>query len=251
MKTKSILLIIICVFGSCSSKKQIVYLNDNYSVNEISYPIYTIQPQDILKIDVHSISPEAAIPYNKIIRSNVNANMNILQLEGYLVSDEYTLDFPTLGTINVKGKTIYDVENEILQHLGDGEHLINPIVSVRMLNARFSVLGEVRNPGTYPFVGERLSLFQALGYAGDLTIDGKRSEIKLIREINGKRFVFEINLNEVSTLDANYFYIHSNDIIIVKPNYSKVKSAGFIGSPQSIASIASLLLSITLLLINR
>ena len=251
MRIGALLLVIICLFGSCSSRKQIIYLNDNaYSVTEISYPIYTIQPQDILKIEVLSMSPEAAIPYNKIRPSNISPNINILQLEGYLVSDNQTFQFPTLGIIDVKGKTISDLENEIYHHLSDGGHLINSIVSVRLLNARFSVLGEVKSPGTYSFVGERLSVLQALGYAGDLTIDGKRAQIQLVREANGQRIIHEINLNEVNTLDAPHFYIHSNDVIIVKPNFNKVKSAGFIGSPQSISSIASLLLSITLLLTN-
>ena len=251
MKIRSLLLIIICLFGSCSSKKQLMYLNDHaYSVTEVSYPIYTIQPQDILKIDVLSMSPEAAIPYNKIRQANINPNLNILQLEGYLVSDKYSLHFPTLGIINVKGKTISDLENEIYQRLSEEGHLINPIVSVRLLNARFSVLGEVRSPGTYSFVGQRLSILQALGYAGDLTINAKRTQLQLIRETSGERIIYEINLNQVNTLNTPHFYIHSNDVIIVEPNFSRVKSAGFIGSPQSISSIASLLLSITLLLTN-
>ena len=252
MRKIGLSLLVICLFWSCSSKKQLIYLNDNtYSVTEVSYPIYTLQPQDILKIDVLSMSPEAAIPYNKIGQSNINPNINILQLEGYLISDKYSLEFPTLGIIDVKGKTISNLEDDINNRLRDGGHLINPIVSVRILNARFSVLGEVRNPGTYSFVGERLSVLQALGYAGDLTINGKRTEIQLVRETNGQRIIHEINLNEVNTLDAPHFYVHSNDVIIVKPNFNKVKSAGFIGSPQSISSIASLLLSITLLLTNN
>jgi polysaccharide export outer membrane protein len=252
MRIKALLILIICLLGSCSSKKQLIYLNDiSYSITEVSYPTYTIQPQDILKIDVLSMSTEAAIPYNKISSSNINPNLSILQLEGYLVSDKYSLQFPTLGIIDVKGKTILDLESEIYQHLSDGGHLINPIVSIRLLNARFSILGEVKNPGTYSFVGERLSVLQALGYAGDLTIDGKRAEIQLIRETNGQRTIHEINLSEVNTLDSPYFFVHSNDVIIVKPNFNKVKSAGFIGSPQSISSIASLLLSITLLLTNN
>ena len=251
MRVSALFFVIICLFGSCSSEKQLIYLNDNtYSITEVSNPIYTLKPQDILKIDVHSMSPEAAIPYNKIGQSNINQNINILQLEGYLISDKHTLLFPTLGIINVKGKTTSDLEYEINKRLRDGGHLINPIVTFRILNGRFRVLGVVKSPGTYSFVGQRLTILQALGYAGDLTIDGKRTELQLIRETKGKRIIFDINLNEVNTLDAPYYYIHSNDVIIVKPNFSKVKSAGFIGSPQSISSIASLLLSITLLLTN-
>ena len=87
-----ILILIVCVFGSCSSKKQLMYLNDNkYSASPVSYPSYTIQPQDILKIDVHSMSPEAALPYNKLGSSNINPNITLLQLDGYLISYNYIL----------------------------------------------------------------------------------------------------------------------------------------------------------------
>jgi len=252
MRINFIISFIVCLFCSCSSNKQLVYINDDsYPVSEVLYPGYTLQPQDILKIDIHSLSPEATIPYRKINLTNLNANIDLMQLEGYLVSDKYTLQFPTLGEIDVNGKTISDLEDYIYSRLVEGGHLSNPIVSVRLLNARFTVLGEVRSPGTYSFVGERLSIFQALGYAGDLTISGKRTGLQLVRETNGQRIIHEINLNEVSILDAPHFYIHSNDVIIVKPNFSRVKSAGFIGSPQSISSIASLLLSITLLLLNN
>ena len=101
------------------------------------------------------------------------------------------------------------------------------------------MLGEVKSP-ELTFVGERLSVFQALGIAGDLTIDGKRTQLQLIRERNGQRVIHEINLSEINTLIL-LLLIHSNDVIIVKPNFNKVKSAGFIGNPQSISSIASLL----------
>ena len=206
MKINVLLVLIVCFLGSCASKKQLMYLNDNkYSASPVSYPSYAIQPQDILKIDVHSMSPEAALPYNKIVGSNINPNIALLQLDGYLISDNYTFNFPTLGVIDVRGKTISDLENEIYKRLVDGAHLINPIVSVRLLNGRISVLGEVRSPGTYSFVGERLSVFQALGIAGDLTIDGKRTQLQLIREANGQRIIHEINLNEVNTLDSPYF----------------------------------------------
>jgi polysaccharide export outer membrane protein len=112
-------------------------------------------------------------------------------------------------------------------------------------------LGEVQKPGTYSFVENRVSILQALGYAGDLTIDAVRKEINLIREIDGQRIVYTIDLTDTETMNATTFYMQPNDVIIVRPNFRKVKSAGFIGNPSSIASISSLLLSITLLLINN
>jgi polysaccharide export outer membrane protein len=90
-----------------------------------------------------------------------------------------------------------------------------------------------------------------LGYAGDLTIDGKRKDVKLIREENGTREVYTIELTKAELLNSSTYFIKNNDVIIVNPSFSKVKSAGFIGSPASVASIASLLLSITLLITNN
>ena len=134
--------------------------------------------------------------------------------------------------------------------LKDG-HLSNAVVKVRRLNSKFTILGEVRNPGTFSYFDEKINIFQALGYAGDLTINGKRQEITLIREINGLKKVFEIELTSSNLLDKPYYYLKSNDVIIIKPNFSKIKSAGFIGSASSIASISSLLVSLTLLILNK
>ena len=119
------------------------------------------------------------------------------------------------------------------------------------VNSKFTVLGEVRNPGTFSYYDRNLNIFQALGYAGDITITGKRKNITLIREENGMRKVYDISLSKSELLNKPYYLIKNNDVIMVKPNFSKVKSAGFIGSPASIASVASLLLSVTLLILNK
>ena len=119
------------------------------------------------------------------------------------------------------------------------------------LNSKFTILGEVNKAGTYTFLEKNLTLLQALGYAGDLTIDGKRKDITLIREINGMRYARKLDITSKDILDNSAYYIMNNDVIIVNPNYNRIKSAGFIGSPQSIASISSILLSVTLLIINK
>jgi len=227
---------------------------DQYPKTKIISNKYTLQPNDIIKIDVHSTNNEAAIPYNKLgAFSNrvANATLQSLQLDGYLISNEYHFNFPVLGDVSVKDKTVDDLEIEIKKQLVEGQHLIEPLVNVRLLNGKFTVLGEVHQPGTYFFVENRVSILQALGYAGDLTIDGIRKEINLIREMDGQRYVYTIDLTDTETMNATTFYLQPNDVIIVRPNFRKVKSAGFIGNPSSIASISSLLLSITLLLINN
>jgi len=243
------------LLSACSSKRNITYLNGvheyaNTDISKQKVP-YTIQVDDVLRIEIHSMVPEAAIVYNRIPQNtNTSTNFNLLQLEGYLVSSDYSINFPVLGTLDVKGSTL-ELEKKITKLLLEGGHLVSPTVSVRLLNSKFTVLGEVSKAGTYTFLDRNLTLLQALGYAGDLTIDGERKDITLIREINGIRSAEQLDITSKDILDNSAYYIRNNDVIIVNPNYNRIKSAGFIGSPQSIASISSILLSITLLIINK
>jgi polysaccharide biosynthesis/export protein len=253
---KSIFIVVgFLMISSCTLKRNITYLNGGkkYPDTDISkHKIpYAIQEDDVLRIEIGSMVPEAAIVYNRISNPiNTVTNLNLLQLEGYPVSSAYTINFPVLGILNVKGSTL-ELEKKITKLLLDGGHLVRPTVSVRLLNSKFTVLGEVSNAGTYTFLDRNLTLLQALGYAGDLTISGKRKNITLIREINGIRSVKKLDITSKDILNNSAYYIINNDVIIVNPNYNRIKSAGFIGSPQSIASISSILLSITLLIINK
>ena len=254
---KKLIFFIVGLFllSACSSKRNITYLNgvNEYANTDISKQKtpYIIQADDVLRIKIHSMVPEAAIVYNRIPQNtNTINNLNLLQLDGYLVSSDYSINFPVLGTLDVKGSTL-ELEKKITKLLLEGGHLVSPTVSVRLLNSKFTVLGEVRNSGTYTFLDRNLTLLQALGYAGDLTIDGERKDITLIREINGIRSARQLDITSKDILDNSAYYIRNNDVIIVNPNYNRIKSAGFIGSPQSIASISSILLSITLLIINK
>ncbi len=246
-------LLLILILSSCSSKKQLIYLKDasnkSYAINKKKFN--KIEVGDILKIDVQSTIPEAALPYNNISSiNNTNKNLNVLLLEGYLVDNNNSIDFPILGKISAENLNVNELEEKIKKILLDGKHLINPTVKVRKLNSRFTVLGEVRNPGTFSFYEDNINIFQALGYAGDLTIEGKRDNLLLIRQENGLNVTYKISLNDINLLKQTQYNLKNNDVLIVQPNFSKVKSAGFIGSPASIASIASILFSATILIIN-
>ena len=257
MKHLSLTILFAIILSSCATKSQLVYLKDSdkqntYSKVDFSALKNTIEVGDILKIDIQTIVPEAAIPYNKITTNNISSqNFDVLKLEGYLVDDSKMINYPVLGKIGIDGLNENDLESKITQLLLEGNHLTNPTVKVRRVNSKFTVLGEVAKPGTYSYYDQHLNLFQALGYAGDLTIDGKRKDVKLIREENGTREVYTIELTKAELLNSSTYFIKNNDVIIVNPSFSKVKSAGFIGSPASVASIASLLLSITLLITNN
>jgi len=242
------------LFNSCSTKSQLIYLKDIKKQEANSWVDFSvtkdrIESGDILKIDVRTTIPEASLPYNiSNTFNNQNNNLEFLKLEGYVVDDQMFINFPVLGKINTNDLNEEQLEVKIKTLLEDGNHLSNPSVSVRRINNKFTVLGEVKNPGTFSYYERKINILQALGYAGDLTIDGKRKDITLVREENGVRKAYNIELTKSEFLNSPLYSIKNNDILIVNPSFNKVKSAGFIGSPASIATIASLLLNITLLI---
>ena len=246
---------------SCSSKNQLLYIGDHnkYSQKNIEYSsvlvsknLSKIQSGDILKIEVSDVVTEAAAIFNKSPNKLQYTNNNeTLLLQGYLVNQNFEINLPVLGVIDVQNFTLQDLEKKITTLLVDQGYLQNPTINIARLNFKFTVIGEVANPGTFSTLDENINLFQAIGHAGDLTINGKRKNIILLRQDKGLQKIYNVDLTKSDIIRRPYFYIHNNDVIIVEPNFSKVKSAGFIGSPASIASISSLLLSITLLLINN
>ena len=249
-----IAIILAIIISSCSSRRELVYFNDfndNNFAKVDHYSFNKIEIGDILKIEIQTDIPEAAVPYNNFADKSLANNLDVLKINGYAVNKNMCINYPILGEINVENLSENQLALKIKNLLINGGHLKNPHVKLRRINSKFTVLGEVNQPGTFSFYDQNLNIFQALGYAGDLTITGKRDNIKLIREGNGIRKLYNVSLSNSELLNQPYYLIKNNDVIIIEPNFSKVKSAGFIGSPSSIASISSLLLSITLLIINK
>ena len=241
------------LLSSCVSNKDLLYFGDaNMSQSTpINYTSNTLQPNDILDIKIGALVPETAIPYNSQTINNLGQqiqNIEVLKLQGYLVGTDGSIVLPILGKIEVVNKSIASLEQELISILEDGQHLVSPSVSVRLLNAKVTVLGEVGRPGTYTFTEQFISLPQALGYAGDLSINGKRTDILLIREQQGERRISQINLTTTNWMNNPEYRIMPNDVIVVNPNNAKVKSAGIIGNASTVVSIVSVLLSITILL---
>ena len=236
---------------ACVSKKQMLYMQDveTFNNSEVTYNNHTLQVDDILKISVGALIPEAAIPYNKNSGGSVVANsIDVMKLDGYLVSQNSTINFPVLGELSVKDKTTKDLENDIKKLLFDGGYLINPSVNVRLLNAKVTILGEVNNPGTFSFTENNVSFLQALGLAGDLTINGSREDLVVLRRLDGLQTTERINLTSSSWLSGPYQMVKPNDVIIVNPNSAKLKTAGYVGNISTILGITSLLLSSIILL---
>ena len=250
MKYRVLFIVLLSVLQSCVSKKDVLYLQDakKIDLSTVSFTETTIQANDILKIVVSSLVPEAAVPYNKISTSTVqNTNIELMKLEGYAVSQEQSIQFPVLGTISIKNKTTEQLAEHIKTLLETGGHLTNPTVNIRLLNGKFTVLGEVNKPGTFNYTETNLTLLQALGFAGDLTINGKRDDVILIREIDGTRKITHIDLKTSQWLNADTYQIKPNDVIIVNPNTRLVKISGLVDTGTFLA-IASLTLSVVILL---
>lgn len=228
--------------GSCVSKKEMVYLQDAEGVIALQAIVKVepkIQQNDILSINVSALDAEAALPFNLFEAGNTTSLPKPIT---YLVNSDGKINFPVLGKIEVEGFTTKEVTNHLTEALE--VYIKNPIVNIRLINFKVTVLGEVKSPGTYPVPNERISILEAIGLAGDLTIQGKRKNVMLIREQEGKRTFVNIDLTNKEMLNSPYFYLAQNDVLIVEPNKSKINSSAVGANTGIILSTISFLISI-------
>ncbi|MGX7689898.1 polysaccharide biosynthesis/export family protein [Flectobacillus roseus] len=223
---------IISTLTSCVQTKQIVYFQGDslkYStLNFIPPKQKIIQSNDILAVVVSSLSEESNIIFNlpntnSLIYSNYSTSMTKNQPLGYFVDSLGYISIPVVGKIKVKGYTTNEASDIIIGKLGN--ILKEPTVSVRILNHKISVLGEVNRPGVYNLIEDRITVPEALGLAGDLTIFGKRDNVLLIREASlGKRELIRIDLTKRDILESPYYYLMQNDVLYVEPLKTKATS---------------------------
>lgn len=251
LKKTLLLLVGTFIFQSCANKKNILYYQDikDNTLSTINYVSNEIQINDILYIKVDALVPESTTPFNLNLNSQNVINNESIKIQGYLVSQQGTIIFPVLGELKVAGKSILELQGLLVKMLNDNGYINNPKVTIRVINSKVTVLGEVRNPGTYSFDEQNISLNQAIGYAGDLTINGKRKDVLLIRENNGTRTYIKLDLTSSSWFSSPYYYVKQNDVIIVNPNGAKVMTAGYLNNIGNIFAI--LTLGITLLLLLK
>ena len=168
-------------------------------------------------------------------------------MSGYLVNNDGDIVFPVLGKIHVLGKTHTELAAELEQRLVGEGHILDAVVTVKLMNFRVSVLGDVQRPGQIQATGERLTIFEALSMVGDLTIYGQRTNIVVIREENGKRVIGEIDLTSQDVFESPYYYLHQNDVVYVEPNKKRKRSADhdpvYLTYISTGVSVLSLLLS--------
>lgn len=255
-KTKLLLLAGMIAISSCTSYKQVPYLQNSAEIDTtMVVELYDarIQPKDMLTITVSSEDADAAIPFNLTVATPQTATRYLTSqptLQTYLVDNNGCIEFPTLGTLCIGGMTKTEVEALIKEKLR-GHFTSDPIVNVRMVNYKISVLGEVLRPNSYTISNEKVNIFEALALAGDLTIYGKRDGVKLIREdADGTKRIVPINLNDASIIYSPYYYLQQNDVLYVEPNKAKAQNSE-VGSMTSLFfSATSIMISIANLLFN-
>lgn len=247
-KKNLVVLMALLLMCSCVSRKQLAILQPitAESAEEINkqmkaQPEPCIKINDALIITVTALDPEAVLPYNLAnvayaspTSSSVPTTANY---QYYTVDGNGDIDFPVLGKLHVVGMTQSEVITMIQDRLKG--QIVDPLVTLRFLNAKVSVLGEVKNPGTYQLNNGRMTLFEALSAAGDLTQYGRRDDILIMRENDGKLQFARLNLNTDEIFYSPFFYLQQNDVVVVSPNQARSTSNQTISLWLSMVSTVS------------
>jgi polysaccharide biosynthesis/export protein len=246
---------IVGFFTSCISGKRIPYFQGLEQVQQagLSNNKLQLKPNDLLTISVSAYNMEAAQPFNLTLVGGVSTipgeslrASGTPQMQTYLVSEDGTIEFPQLGTIKVTGMMPQQLAETLKMKIS--EFVKDPIVNVRLVNFQVSVLGEVNRPGTFNVQDEFLSLPKALGLAGDLSIYGQRENVLVMREENGKKTYAYLDLTDANIINSPYYYLEQNDVVYVEPNSAQKQSAAYNRNASVYISIASVLISLAILI---
>jgi polysaccharide biosynthesis/export protein len=242
-------LFILITLNSCVSKKKIIYLQgqQNQSSNEVNYePL--IQNDDLLSITISSVEPELAAPFNieQLQSASGTSSSSSLTKSTYLVDSVGEIDFPVLGKIKASGYTKTYLKQYLKERLA--LYLTEPIINIRILNYKVSVLGEVNKPGNYTFNGDRVTLLEVIANAGDLTLYGKRDNILIVRDYLGTKTYNRVDITKADFVNSPFYYLDQNDVVYVEPRKARIDGTAIGGNVTAIMSIASFLITTTILL---
>lgn len=248
-KISPIFLLVVLLLSSCASREKIVYLNGNYSSKEIKYET-KIQSDDVLYIFVTADDVESAAPFNLQVDTGVAVGGNVINQikQQYLVDNQGFIQFPVIGNLKMGGLTRIEAIALLKEKIKP--YVNQPIINFRIMNYKVTILGEVKAPGTFQVDSERITLLEALGKAGDLTIKGKRENIKIIREIEGATTINEVDITKTDFINSPYYYLAQNDVVYVEPNKVQVNSSAYGPSTALTISIITLLFSTSLILLR-
>lgn len=248
-KTEKILItgiVMLSIFSSCTSYKEIPYFQDlnrsqvsSESIN--NYSTSTIQAEDQISVNVGSLNAEASAVFNNNTQNTGNNPSSLTY--GYVVNQKGEVTLPLLGVVKAAGLTTTQFSEQLQKSLVT--YLREPVVTVRMISFKVAVLGDVMRPDIYTSNSERLTITEALSLAGDLNITAKRNDITLVRERDGKREYIPIDLTSKKLFQSPYFYLKSNDLLFVQPSKLKLASVDTGYRNASLVISALSLLAIT------
>ena len=250
-------IIVLCIIfmftlESCVSKKDIVYFqNDEIDQSKVSNSYKTIiKPDDLLQITITALDIEAVRPFNLAAvtySTTANSAIGVAQQQSYLVDTNGEIDFPVLGKIKIGGLTRQETINFLNNKLSP-DYIKDPNINIRIANYKVTVLGDVRLPGLYNIPNERITIFEAIGLAGDLNISAQRHNVIVTREEQGKKVQYKADLLSKKLFTSPIYYLQQNDVVYVEPNYSRVQSASSNSNTTLFISITSLLVTVVALL---
>ena len=238
------------MLSSCATRQEVVYFQNtgNFEtlVDKNSFtPKFKVD--DLVSIHVSTLNPETSAPFN-LYRGASEGGIRPEQVD-YLIDKDGEIDFPVIGKIKIAGLSSEEVRVLLREKLS--EYLKDPIINIRLRNFSVTILGEVNRPGTYSVNGERITVLEALGLAGDLTIKGIRENVMVIRDFDGTKVYTRIDLTNKDALSSSVYYLTQNDVVYVEPNNSAIKTSTLDNRASIYVSIASLLITSTVLLITR
>jgi polysaccharide export outer membrane protein len=256
-------LVMLLMTTSCVQKKDFVYFQNkkqqttNILADKVENYIPILKSDDLITIVVSAVDPELAKPFNLLGAASANASNsnsnsgggNTTQTMGYLIDANGNIDFPILGTIKLAGMDRMKASEFIKDKLK--AYLKEPIVNLRVLNYKVTVLGEVARPGVFTISNERITLPEALGLAGDITLGGQRNNVMVIRDIDGKKIETRVDLTSRDLFSSPVYYLTQNDIIYVQPTTNRMKTTAPTRQNASLILTGVLLIVNTINLITR
>ncbi|WP_288955314.1 polysaccharide biosynthesis/export family protein [uncultured Polaribacter sp.] len=241
-------ILLISIFYSCVSKKEIIYFqNDEIDQSKVSNSYKTIiKPDDVLQITITALDVEAVRPFNLAAvtySTSSNSAIGVAQQQTYLVDTNGEIDFPVLGKLKIGGLT-RDELIVFLKNKLEPDYILNPNINIRIANYKITVLGDVKQPGTYPIPSERITILEAIGLAGDLNISGHRDNVLVQREEKGKKVQYRVDLLSKKLFTSPVYYLQQNDVVYVEPNKAKIQSASANSNTSLIISISGVIISL-------
>jgi polysaccharide export outer membrane protein len=237
--------ITIFLFSKCASRKEFVYFQDNKDAKINIINTLKLKEGDILNIKVFGCDEESIKIFNVPMTNNQNVNRSYFSggspTNGYLINKSGEIDFPLIGKIKIIELSIEDATELIKLKLNT--YLKDPKVSIQIQNFKITILGDVKNPGTIEVPNEKLTLIEALGIVGDLNLTALRKNILLLRDENGIKKQYRIDLTNKDFINSPAYYLTQNDIIYVEANKAKINSSNVTGSSSIIVAIASLVIT--------